>query len=99
MMTLFLAKIEAWEIGLGDKGYEGTRLIIPPFKGPNLSYHQRFNKKVNRKRQLIERVNKRIKDFQILYQRFRHPFWLQSIVFNVCLQITNIKLEFHPLLI
>jgi hypothetical protein len=65
-MSKLLDKIEQLELGIGDKGYEGESRIITPFKGDYLTQQQRrFNKIVRRKRQIIERVNSRLKDFEI----------------------------------
>jgi hypothetical protein len=97
-MSKLLDKIEQWELGIGDKGYEGESRIITPFKGDYLTQQQRrFNKIVRIRRQIIERVNSRLKDFEILHSRFRHNYWLQPLVFNVCINPTNLKLQFHPL--
>jgi hypothetical protein len=62
----FIGKLGPQERVLADKGYRGEAKIIIPILGNNLNPAERnFNFTHNSKRQIIERVNKRVKIFDV----------------------------------
>lgn len=83
---------------LADKSYYGDSRILAPYKKyGRLSPAQReFNRSVKKFRQAIERVNKRLKDFNILKDVWRHPIELHRTVFIVCANITQLNLMYNP---
>ena len=83
---------------IGDKGYIGSDLIITPYRGRNLTEEQKdFNTSINKSRVLIERSFGRLKSFGILSKPFRNHLDKHEIVFDICLNLTNINIIFQPL--
>ncbi|KAJ3258366.1 hypothetical protein HK103_003654 [Boothiomyces macroporosus] len=71
---------------IGDKGYVGeSSRILAPTKGLNITPDQRrMNYKLSKKRQDIERVNKRMKDWRFMALEFRsHDYTFHVICVNV----------------
>jgi hypothetical protein len=91
--------LEQNEIALADKGYMGeSDHLLTSYKGPKNDYERNINYKIDRKRQEIERVNQRIKNFKCFETPWRgHDFDLQEDCFYAVCKIINILLEQHPL--
>lgn len=87
------------ELCLADKGYVGeAQHILCPYKPPRNDYEHQVNYAINKKRQEIERINKRIKNFDCFSQEWRcqdYNFHEKCFV-SVC-KIVNILLEDEPL--
>ena len=98
-----LVDLKDGECLLADKGYQGHEKCLTAFKNlaslrPTFE-EEAFNEVLDSVRQIVECTFKRVKDFGILgsagsfaYEKEKH-----SAVFNVCCQLTNIKLERDPL--
>jgi len=88
-----------------DKGYQDDN--EPRFLSPVKEKADRFlspaeleyNREVNAKRQIVERANKRIKDFEAMRVRWRHGHGheLHEISFTVVCKLLNVMFEFEPL--
>ena len=95
--------LPANEIFLADKGYQGHEQCLTGFKNsasePVTWREEVVNEVLDSVRQIVECTFKRIKDFGILGSAgaFRYSRDKHRPVFNVCAQITNIKLEREPL--
>lgn len=90
------------ELLLGDKGYQGHERCLTGFKNtkkrPLSCDDMVFNELLDSARQIIECTFKRMKDFGVLGSagKFRCPREKHAKVFNVCAQITNMKLDRDP---
>lgn len=83
---------------IGDKGYIGSELIITPHRGRNLTEDQKeFNSVINKSRALIERSFGRLKIFGILVKPYRNDINSHEMIFDICLNLTNINIFYHPL--
>ncbi len=83
---------------LGDKGYVGSNLIVTPIKGSNLLEEQlAYNYTIGAVRVLVERVIGRMKIFQCLVQKWRHPIEFHEVVFNCIGKLVNFINEFRPI--
>jgi hypothetical protein len=89
---------------LMDKGYQDN--AEPRFLSPVKEYGQaltqeesEFNNALNLKRQVVERANKRIKDFEAMRVRWRHGHGheLHEISFTVVCKLLNVMFEYEPL--
>ena len=88
------------EYGMGDKGYIGHPKIVCPFKGDvqNLSAAQlAWNNSLNQRRTLVERTFGRMKEFSAVGDVWKHSLKLHPIVFCVCANLTNLKIQMQPL--
>ena len=76
--------------------------MVVPFKRMSanipLSMEQaRFNEELGSKRVLVENTIGRVKTFRCMSTTFRHDIHIHSTFFNVCAQLTNIRLRVDPL--
>lgn len=94
---LLVKKMKRGEMALADKGYVGHEKFLCPLKPPKNKEESLFNAKHYRVRQAIERLNKRLKHFSCLRQKWRQALWLHEFVFHVIAYITQIDLLYHPL--
>lgn len=96
-----LAKLSPGDMILADKGFtihsilpQGIHLNIPPFlkdKGQYTPAEVQVCRKIARSRIHVERVNERIKNFEILShipQQFRH---ISTKIFQVCAMLVNFQ--------
>jgi hypothetical protein len=90
------------ELLLADRGYQGHELCLSRYKNSR-SYRTDiddyiFNELLDSVRQIVECTLKRIKDFGVLGSagRFHCDREKHVMVFNVCCQITNMKLDRDP---
>ncbi|XP_048777675.2 uncharacterized protein LOC125681560 [Ostrea edulis] len=96
-----LAKLSPGDMILADKGFtiysllpQGVHLNIPPFlkdKGQYTPAEVQVCRKIARSRIHVERVNERIKKFEILShipQQFRH---ISTKIFQVCSMLVNFQ--------
>lgn len=70
------------EITLADKGYRFKNY----FKQPSNSYEKRLLAR-------HESVNGRLKQFEILNSRFRHPLKKHPLVFHACVNLVQISIN------
>ena len=82
---------------LADKAYIGENQFVCPFKPPKNEEEKRFNAKLHDARSNIERMNKRLKNFNILTQVWRHQLVLHELVFEVICNLVNLMLVDEPL--
>ena len=79
---------------IADLGYCGVTTLQLPFKKPkgkNLTEEQKqFNKKLSRRRIIIEHIIGKMKIFQILVQTFRNPLSKHSLIFKNVAGIHNL---------
>lgn len=78
---LFIHYVEK-EITLADKGYKDKKL----FKTPTNRYEKTLLAR-------HETFNGRLKGFQILNQRFRHPLKKHPLVFHACVNILQLAIQ------
>lgn len=87
---------------IGDKGYQGLKLYhfnsLTPYKNPKNStltdYQKWFNTQISRYRICIEHVNRRIKRFKILQQRYRNKQKKHLLRISLISAIYNYELLF-----
>jgi hypothetical protein len=86
-----------------DKGYQldAEPRFLTPFKefvnNPLSEEQLEFNRLIHVNRQIVERVNKRVKHFQAFNTQWRHSIDFHEICFSVACKLTNIFLEFEPM--
>lgn len=89
------------ETCIGDKTYQGPPQFITPFKVyNNISLHPiqiLFNETLEKYRNFVERVNDRLKIFQSIQQRWRHPIEKHPLCFMTVSIIVNLSFSFRPL--
>jgi hypothetical protein len=75
-----------------QKGYYGEdSAIVTPFRGKNLSEEEKdYNFRLNKNRQIIEKVNKRLKIFAIVSEWKRLDYDFHSICAHVVSKLTNL---------
>ena len=94
-------KVNEWEFGLGDKGYQGADRVLSPWKGKKDTLEKQkriFNYIVNANRAKVENAFSRLKLFDIM----KGPFRAKNRgkvhkVAKVCASLVNIDLECRPL--
>lgn len=87
------------EIILADKGYQGHKNCLTPFKGSGLSpSEEAFNEVLASVRILVECVINRIKIFGVFGSRGRFHCSIEKhkFLFNLACQITNVSIERDP---
>lgn len=86
------------QFALADLGYLGEPdKLLTPIKGPKTNEELRFNSVHHSKRQIIERLNRRIKIFEVAKIWNRRDYDLHGICISVICKITNLKLKYEPL--
>ena len=98
--TGYESQMQPGEFGMGDKGYEGHRRILHPFKGAEelLSPSQlAWNRSLHTVRPLVERTFGRLKEFKALSDVWKHALKMHPFVFAVGAHSTNLKIKLHPL--
>lgn len=93
----FIRRLGIQEKALADKAYVGDMHFIPPYRPARTNAERVWNRQHHQVRQKIERLIKRVKQFCILKETWRHDLDLHHIVFTVCCNITNICLLNEPL--
>ena len=87
------------EVVMGDKGYQGADGCLTPYKGQahRLSPSElALNEVIASARQIVECVFARMKNFQVLNDRFRCTLDKHKPVFNVVAHVTNIGMRRAP---
>ena len=87
---------------IGDKGYQGLKLhhanSLTPYKKPRngelTEYQQWFNSQIGSYRIFIEHINRRIKRFKILQQRYRNKQKKHLLRVSLISGIHNFELRF-----
>lgn len=83
--TAYVLSVDVGEKTLADKGYrDGIFFILP--NDTNQTFHKRI---MNRH----ETVNRRIRQFKILKQSYRHDLKKHPIVFSAVLNLTQLKIQ------
>ena len=93
----FILELHAHERVLADMGYIGEHSLWTPTKFPRVPAEVATNEKLNSIRQVIERVNQRIKIFRCLSSVWRHDFDFSRKCFNVVCKISNILFITKPI--
>ncbi|KAI3655168.1 hypothetical protein MP638_007126, partial [Amoeboaphelidium occidentale] len=90
--------LDVEEVLLGDKGYIGASHVLTPHKPAKTAEERRFDCNLNRARQDIERVNKRIKDWFLFATTYRSTDYdFHGYCFIVVCKILNLIFESDPL--
>lgn len=77
------------EMVVADKGYRGDSKCKTPYH-----YISRTDRRASRKALTRhETVNKRLKQFRVLKQQFRHPLWRHKDCFYACAVITQVSMN------
>jgi hypothetical protein len=100
-----LPKLPANERVIMDKGYQDAnedRFVTPVKEYPGRALNQEeldFNHQINQKRQVVERANKRVKDFAAMRVRWRqgHGHELHEISFTAVCKLLNVAFDYEPL--
>jgi hypothetical protein len=98
-------KLPGNERVLMDKGYQDDnepRFLSPIKERVGRAFNQvelEYNGAINSKRQIVERANKRIKDFGSMSGRWRHGHGheLHEISFTAVCKLLNVMFEYEPL--
>lgn len=90
-------QLQHGEQGLGDKAYIGSEHFFAPFKPAASEAQRKYNIIHHKHRQNIERVNRRLKCWQILKRCYRHDIETHHFIFYLICYITNILLMESPL--
>ena len=91
-------ELEPLERVMADLGYRGTDdHLMTPILNPWSQEQLEFNREIHRIRQVIERINKRIKIFGCLNSNWRQSHELLSKSFKIICQVTNMSLNEKPL--
>lgn len=89
------------ETCIGDPAYIGSDHFLAPFKrsaNSRLTREQKaFNLLLSKFRNTVERVNRRLKIFQIIHQRWRHPTEKLPLVFHIVCALVNLTFRKRPL--
>ena len=89
------------EMCIGDKAYQGPRQFVTPYKSygnrPLSPQQLEHNRILESYRNIVERMNERLKIWQVNAVRWRHPLEKHVKVFQVSAMLTNLILFFHPL--
>lgn len=86
------------EYGLADKGYEGVDKLLTPWKGKELDDARKsWNFIIENLRAKVENAFSRLKLFKILSTGYRGERGDVHLIANVCVQLVNLNLEYHPL--
>ena len=89
------------EVCIGDKAYKGSYQFITPHKvsqnQPLNEQQKQENKLLEKKRHIVENMNKRLKDWKVIDDVWRHKIEKHPKIFNVVAMITNLDLYLHPL--
>jgi hypothetical protein len=94
----FLARLNPGEKTIADLGYRGRdEQLVTPIMNPVCQAEIHLNEAIHRKRQIIERMNKRLKQFNCLNIRWRHQHTFLNQCFHSIALITTICLYYQPL--
>lgn len=92
------AEVNHDEMVLADLGYRGfDNFLWTAVQNPRVEEELESNHAHHQKRQVIERINKRIKQFDCFAHTWRHDHAFCKQCFNVVCKITNLILVHQPL--
>lgn len=99
---VLLPKLPAHERVIADKGYQEDRILSPfkEYEGRALTRDQiEFNSALHSRRDIVERMNLRLKFFGCFSQRWRHGYGhvMHEICFHVACKLVNVMLNREPL--
>jgi hypothetical protein len=87
------------DVCIGDKAYQGSPQFVIPFKRranvPLTQAQLEHNRVLESFRNLIERMNERLKIWKSISSVWRHPIYKNVRVFSVVSKLTNISLTEH----
>lgn len=96
--------LEPHEFVIMDKGYQDDRepQFLSPVKEGNTPLtldDLEMNRKIYELRQIVERVNKRIKHFKAFEHRWRHGHGhvMHELCFTLACKLVNVSLEYEPM--
>ena len=93
-----LTNLAEGERVLGDLGYRGRENALwTPFLNPRFDQETGMNVEHSRIRQVVERMNQRLKIFDCLKSVWRHEHLFLQQCFNVIAKLTNLVLISQPL--
>ena len=78
------------EFAIADDGYGDIRCIQPP------GHTHGLHRKLAHQRAIHEKFNERLKNSNVLSQKFRHARMLHDICFFAVLNITKIMVKTEP---
>ena len=81
---------------LADLGYVGDPNFWTPVKFPRVQEERNTNQLHHSKRQVIERVNNRLKNFRSISGTWRHDNSFCRICFNVIAKSLNVIFKYNP---
>lgn len=81
----YIHGVDEGELTLADKGYNDTKYFLLPNQS-NCSQHKYIMSR-------HETVNKRLRQFKVLYVPFRHSLKKHTICFNAVANITELIIE------
>ena len=93
----FIEHLAANERVLADLGYQGEPKLIVPIRGQLTAEEKEWNYVMSKKRQIIERVNQRLKIFAVVKHWNRKDLEIHEIMVLVVCKITNIIFKYNPL--
>ncbi len=98
----FIQNLRNGQLALADLGYLGEpeKLLTPikKKKGQELTdVEKNFNYRHNQERQIVERVNKRLKIFKVVEYWNRKDFQFHEICVHAVAKITNLNFQINPL--
>ena len=93
-----IGNLDVGERVLADLGYRGeSQHLWTPVQNPRLQAEHDMNRELHRTRQIVERVNQRIKVFDCFKGIWRHDHEYCNRCFNVVSNLVNITCISHPL--
>ena len=90
--------LQANEFVLADKAYVSREPhLIAPFRPCRTVPQYNINLEIKRRRQIIERFHKRLKQWEFTTKPWRHSFKMHALCMKVVCDIINIDMRRHPL--
>ena len=90
--NFLLQNINSHELFIADKAYVGERNFITPFKQAHSIEQIEWNKMHHELQRRVEWINRRVKIFRCLKEKWRHDLSKHQQVFSLVCQITNLVL-------
>ena len=88
--------LEPWEFYIADKGYGGPYSITPSHN-PQERKNDPFEKMMGKARARHETINRRLKEFSCLHNKWRHDLLLHFRTFWICANLVQFKIEYKGL--
>lgn len=84
---IYIHLLNEGELTLADKGYRDSTNFIFPNDNNNRRHKQIMSRH--------ETLNSKIKKFEVLNQRFRHPLYRHPLCFHAVVNVTQLSIEFE----